>query len=277
MRKYMPASKSKRVGQSLPKPRKPSKTEVIPVNAAHRPPRFAEPMDYRTPPGMRCDLEMTVEKKGGLEEKWKLSGQVGEEPDEVMARMRTSPAYTAAEVIHVFNGTPNDTLRGMVNELDRQAKAVNGGDLSQMEAMLATQAHTLDALFTRLAKRAHDNFNERFEVGERFLRLALKAQSQSRATVESLGQLKNPAPVAFVKQANIAAGHQQVNNGSASPPRAGEIEITPSKLLEAKHGERLDTGAASASGRANQALEAVGKVNRTEDGCRKGAGRKKRR
>lgn len=244
-------------------------------NAAHRPPRFMEPMEYRTPAGMRFDLLMTAEKEG-REEKWKFGGQVGEEPDEAMARMRTSPAYTAAEVIHVYNGTPDDTLRGMVNELDRQAKAVNGGDLSQMEAMLATQAHTLDALFTRLAKRAHNNFNDNFEVGERFLRLALKAQSQSRATVESLGQLKNPAPIAFVKQANIAAGHQQVNNGSAAPPRAGETLFPPSKLLETKHGERLDTGTASASGGANQALEAVGAINRTKHGSRKGAGRKKR-
>ena len=35
-------------------------------------------------------------------------------------------------------------------------------------------------------------------------------------------------------------------------PRAGEIEIAPSNLLEASDGERLDFGAASATDRANQ-------------------------
>ncbi len=162
----------------------------------------------------------------------------------------------------------------MVNELDRQAKAVSGGDLFQMEAMLTAQAHTLDAIFTRLAKRAHGNFDAAFEVGERFLRLALKAQTQCRATIEALGQLKNPAPVAFVRQANISAGHQQINNGTT---RAGEIEIPSSKLLEAKDGERLDTGTARTPGRANQEVEAVGELNGAEIKGRKGKGRQERR
>ena len=48
---------------------------------------------------------------------------------------------------------------------------------------------------------------------ESYLRLALKAQAQSRATVEALAEMKNPHPVSFVKQANIAHGNQQVNNG----------------------------------------------------------------
>ena len=43
-------------------------------------------------------------------------------------------------------------------------------------------------------------------------KLALKAQSQCRATLETLAAIKNP-PVIFVKQAN---GHQQVNNGVAA-------------------------------------------------------------
>ena len=31
--------------------------------------------------------------------------------------------------------------------------------------------------------------------------------------MEALAEMKNPHPVAFVKQANIAHGPQQVNNG----------------------------------------------------------------
>jgi hypothetical protein len=73
----------------------------------------------------------------------------------------------------------------------------------------------------------------------------LKAQSQCRATPETLATIKNP-PVLFAKQANIATGPQQVNNGIPSPSRAREFEKGQSKLLEGQDGERLDTRTASA-------------------------------
>ena len=57
---------------------------------------------------------------------------------------------------------------------------------------------------------------------ERYMRLALKAQAQSRATAETLHEMKYPKPVAFVQQANIANGPQQVNIGQTRP-RAREI------------------------------------------------------
>jgi hypothetical protein len=78
--------------------------------------------------------------------------------------------------------------------------------------------------------------------------------------METLAEMKNPSPVAFVRQANIANGPQQVNNGiSASPAR--EIENRQTKLLEAKHGERLDIGATSSPSAAYQELETVGAIN----------------
>jgi hypothetical protein len=56
------------------------------------------------------------------------------------------------------------------------------------------------------------------------MQLALKAQNQSRATLQALVQLKQPSQITFVKQANIAQGHQQVNNLS-------EKDITPQNEL----------------------------------------------
>jgi hypothetical protein len=91
------------------------------------------------------------------------------------------------------------------------------------------------------------------------MRLALKAQSQSRATVETLAAIKNP-PVVYARQANFAAGHQQVNNG-VQASGAREIESPPTKLLEADHGERMDTGTTSAARGANQAMETVGALD----------------
>lgn len=51
------------------------------------------------------------------------------------------------------------------------------------------------------------------------LRLALKAQAQCARTVEVLAAMKNP-PIIFANQANIAQGHQQINNGNQSATHA---------------------------------------------------------
>jgi hypothetical protein len=102
---------------------------------------------------------------------------------------------------------------------------------------------------------------EYLDALERYMRLALKAQSQCRATLETLAAIKNP-PVIYARQANVTTGPQQVNN--AIPSRAREVDSNRNKLLEADHGERLDTGPEGSSGRAYSELEAVGAVNRTD-------------
>ena len=104
---------------------------------------------------------------------------------------------------------------------------------------------------------------------ETHFRLALKAQSQCRATLETLAVIKNPPNVAFVRQANIANGPQQVNN--APPPvgegsRARKTENLQNKLLGAQNGERLDTGTASTAIGVDSHLETVGAIDRAEDG-----------
>ncbi|WP_283151243.1 hypothetical protein [Silvimonas soli] len=106
--------------------------------------------------------------------------------------------------------------------LQRQADAVKAGDMSGVETMLMTQANTLDMVFNRLAMQAIQS--PLMQQMDTLLRLALKAQSQCRSTLEALADIKNPRPVAFVKQANIAHGPQQVNNappqGTATSERA---------------------------------------------------------
>jgi hypothetical protein len=69
----------------------------------------------------------------------------------------------------------------------------------------------VDAIFASLARRAQMNMGEYMNAVDRYMRLALKAQGQCRATLETLAAIKNP-PVVFAKQANIAQGPQQVNN-----------------------------------------------------------------
>ena len=100
---------------------------------------------------------------------------------------------------------------------------------------------------------------------EGFMRMALRAQSQCRATLETLATIKNP-PIVYAKQANFAAGHQQVNNGIPALTQARENENQPSKLMEAHNGKWLDTGTAGAAIGDNQAMATLGEIDRAKDG-----------
>lgn len=145
-----------------------------------------------------------------------------------------------------------------------EGKKVNEGNLESGERMLIVQAHTLNVIFNNLAGRASRQDN--LQVFEHLIRLAYKAQSQCRTTLETLASIKNPPHVAFVKQANI--GHnQQVNNGipGHSPSScAGEIKNQQTQLLEESHVERLDIRTKSASIYPDKKLETVGKVHGTK-------------
>jgi hypothetical protein len=80
--------------------------------------------------------------------------------------------------------------------------------------MLSAQAHTLDAMFNTLAQKASKAMSSgNVPSTEAYLRMALKAQSQCRTTLEAPAEIKAPRAVAFIRQANIAE-KQQVNNGT---------------------------------------------------------------
>jgi hypothetical protein len=98
------------------------------------------------------------------------------------------------------------------------------------------------------------------------------AQGQCRATLETLAVIKNP-PVVFAKQANIAHGPQQVNNNSADIARASESEKPQTQLLEQQHGERLDTGTASAASDSYQTVDTVEAIHRPAQRRRKSSGK----
>lgn len=152
-----------------------------------------------------------------------------------------APNHNAAAIVNAFTGDTFGETNPLVvaAELKRQCEDVQAGDLKRIEATLLSQAHSLDVLFASFARRAGQQGDLR--KLEAYMKLALRAQSQCRATLEALAALKNP-PLVFAKQANIAHGHQQVNNGIETlPSRAEQIENRPNELLECDHGERMDT------------------------------------
>ena len=193
----------------------------------------------------------------------------GKTQDRQFADLVTSGLVSNASTAIRFNRPEQGdvSLTDLVASLKEHGEAVNRGDLGSLERMLSAQTVALNSIFIELARRAAMNMGEHLGATESYMRLALKAQAQCRTAVEALAEMKNPHPVAFVKQANIANGPQQVNN-SANPGerhaglRAEESKPPQSKQLELQHGEWLDTGASGTTSGVDPHLEAVGEVDR---------------
>ena len=178
---------------------------------------------------------------------------------------------TGAEFAAVRVITSAEQSSGLVNNIDdagalalqlrEQAMAVSGGDMTQVEAMLMNQATALQSLFARLAERGMGcDYAPAFEAN---MRMALRAQSQCRATLETLSAIKNP-PIVYARQANIAHGPQQVNNGvQAGDSRAHGNNLIQSNELSGAGYELLpDTRASQVESRVNSSMEAMAELNR---------------
>ena len=192
------------------------------------------------------------------------SGPTNDEMGRSYAKLITSPELAAYRVIGLMQpkelGANIDTPT-MLATLRDQATAVQGGDLTHAEAMLINQASSLQALFVSLSEKAMEQTH--MPNLEGFMRMALRAQSQCRATLETLATIKNP-PIVYAKQANVTTGPQQINNGMAAPSHAQEIKTEHSQLLRADHGERLDSRTAREAIPSYSTLEALGEVDRAE-------------
>ena len=175
-------------------------------------------------------------------------------------------AITLAEYNTYLGELPTTTFR---DELAAQCASASKGDMSRAEAILVAQAHTLDGVFHHMARKAARC--EYVAHSEVYLRLALKAQSQCRATLATLAAMKNPQPVAFVRQANISHGPQQVNNGAASvhgPAEINQLENSQNKLLELQNEPRLDFRTAGAPSGAYSAVATMDALDGPKNGRR---------
>lgn len=184
-------------------------------------------------------------------------------PHQVVTSSNTQNAFV---ILNWSRFAGDVDLQALANDLGEQTKKVQDGDMRPVEGMLYRQAKTLETLFTSLACRAANNEGlKQFQVR---LSLALKAQAQCRATLEALAEVKNPRSVAFVKQANIANGPQQVNNAAMveQAPHARENQPHQNELLEdSPHGStHLDTRTTAKAARSHTAVETVDAVHRAQ-------------
>lgn len=188
---------------------------------------------------------------------------IDKEHEPVLAQTVTSPECLSASVLTICQSVQHTHINAMVDELKQQTAAIQNNDLSRVEGMLIAQAHTLDGLFARLTSNALTCSD--LDKLERYMKLALKAQNQARATLQTLGEIKAPKQVAFVQQANIGNQVQVNNDSKPTHAPARENQKAPNELLEVEHGERLDTRATRSTGRADKAVATMGAKHRPQN------------
>ena len=193
----------------------------------------------------------------------------GQTPDAAVAAMMVDGLLMNTVTAVAFTKTLGTVdLTESVAALVAEIRRVQGGDLGGPEALLLAQAVALTSMFTQLASQT--SLMTLVDQIDRFTRLALKAQSQCRATLETLALIKSPTTVS-TRQANIAHGPQQVNNGpiqmGAPPAEArarGNPKSVPNELLETD-GERLDLRATRPAGAGDSPLAPVDAIDRPAD------------
>jgi len=194
-----------------------------------------------------------------------ITGSSDDEKGRSYAGLITSPELAAYRIIGMMqpkNIADEIDAPTMLATLRDQVASVQGGDLAHAEAMLINQASALQAVFVRLSERAMEQAH--MPNLEGFMRMALRAQSQCRATLETLATIKNP-PIVYAKQANFAAGHQQVNNAMPGPTQAREIENQQSKLSEVNHELLPDARTSGSECSKVPIASALGEINRAEN------------
>jgi len=188
-------------------------------------------------------------------------GDLTDGSERIKAEMLLSPEMMALDIaMSSIPGIEESKLwdvssSHIMAELQTKSAAVNSGDLRHVESMLVNQAIALQHIFLRMTVRGiHQTKMEHIDG---FMRLALKAQNQSRATLETLASMRTP-PVVYAKQANINHGNQQVNNGVSITPSSDEIINPHNELLKETDYERMDTGATIKTIVTDSAMETVG-------------------
>lgn len=106
-----------------------------------------------------------------------------------IAAQAVDPCVTSSMVVSAFwqeaRASEIDPKAGY-DAIRNEADAVRDGVMTSAQATLVGQALALNAIFAKLARRGAAALNRPGNAAEKYLRLAMKAQSQCRATLNVL-------------------------------------------------------------------------------------------
>lgn len=143
-----------------------------------------------------------------------VAAKDGEERDVMIARIALGPGARHAAIGNTFSAQlfgdshaiPIERGAAVIGEAMAKARK---GDKAMASDLLAAQAVTLDTMFTELARRSAANMGNHIGAMDRYMRLALKAQSNCRATLDALAKLHQPREQT-VKHVHVNQGGQAV-------------------------------------------------------------------
>jgi len=98
-------------------------------------------------------------------------------------------------------------LAEAVGQLELSVSSAQAGDLAPIKSMLAAQAVALNAVFANLTQLASRHRLRDLDLAEQYLRIAMRAQNQARATLEALTDIVSPRASVMV-QTNVVNGAQ---------------------------------------------------------------------
>ncbi len=139
----------------------------------------------------------------------------GETVDQATARELLDPttrhSLTVLPYINcsVGNTFPLPNAADFSDVIKANAEKAQQGDLSFASRTLTAQALALDTIFGEFSRRSALNMNNHLEAAERYMRLALKAQANSRATMEALAKLHQPREQT-VRHVHVNEGGQAI-------------------------------------------------------------------
>ena len=156
----------------------------------------------------------------------RIDQQRNETPAEALAHALLRPTFQAAVTLVHYNKDFGEIgTNTLIADLRKQCELASNGNLARAEALLMTQAHTLDAIFNNLARLAALNMGENLPAVEMYLRLALKAQVQCRRNSRNSRGDQKPATGSFCPagehRARPAAGEQRTGSTRGTHARAG--------------------------------------------------------
>ena len=131
-----------------------------------------------------------------------------------LARVTLDPQTRNANLAMSFGSQMfGDRLKPEIAEssavLGEEIQRAMKGDLSLASRIYTSQAISLDTLFTDMARRSGLNMGQYPDAADRYMRLALKAQSACRSTLEALARLHQPREQT-VKHVHVNEGGQAV-------------------------------------------------------------------
>lgn len=197
-----------------------------------------------------------------------VKNQKGKSEERKLTEVLLSPTTLNAFTAETFIATSARALdlTEAVDIMKEKSDKIIAGDLSELESTLTAQVVSLNAIFNTLAKRSAQNMGNYLKSTEVYMRLALKAQAQCARTIEILATMKNP-PIVYAKQANIAQGHQQINNNPSHAHAEKNIN-SANELLSEDNNETLDTRGTVETSRLNQDLATLETIHGSQDTSR---------